>query len=141
MRSLSDTTCRTCGQPMPPDSLEGLYSRKSELEQQLTERRQGPTVDALALRERRLRRFNAAAATVTQLQEFESDLKRTRLRMVDDQGKIDRLTDLIQDNSLDIAALDSQASDAQQALGSDCHREEGSECKATGSGVRKEERD
>ena len=36
--------------------------------------------------------------------------------MVDDQGKIDRLTDLIQDNSLDIAALDSQASDAQQAL-------------------------
>ena len=46
-------------------SRKGLYSRKSELEQQLTERRQGPTVDALALRQRRLRRFNAAAATVT----------------------------------------------------------------------------
>ena len=57
-----------------------------------------------------------AAKIQTQLEEFEGDAKRLSLQLIDANGKIDRLTEVIQGTNLDIAVLDAQVGDAKEDL-------------------------
>jgi DNA sulfur modification protein DndD len=115
-KQLNNPRCQTCGQPMPSDSLNRLKHERDETAAEIAELDAAPPGEDLAIRARRLRRFMAADDRLAQLQEFERDLKRLQLRIIDDQGRIDRLTEVIQDEDLDIAALDAQALDAQSDL-------------------------
>ena len=115
-KQLINPHCQTCGQPMPSDALQRLEHEQAEIVAGIAALGAAPAGEDLVGRARRLRRFIGADQRLGQLRELERDLRRLQLRIIDDQGRIDRLTEVIQDEDLDIAALDAQADDAQADL-------------------------
>jgi DNA sulfur modification protein DndD len=115
-QQLNDPTCHTCGQSMPAEALTNLERQKALLQKELSAKPGDESIDDLIARERRLRKFLNAQASRNQLQDHEAEVKRLRLRVMDCRGKIDRLTEAIQGNNLDIAALDAQANEASEHL-------------------------
>lgn len=113
---LDNPTCQTCNQPMTESAIREIADRVATLKSELERIHDLPELETLRTRENRLRKFIGVRAIEDQLREFEKDAKRIRLRILDANGKIDRLSEVIQDNNLDIAALDAQASEATENL-------------------------
>lgn len=111
-----DPTCQTCGQRMTDMALDELRARLRSLQTEIEDLEISVDADILRAREHRLRKFVGALGVRNQLSEFEKDAKRIRLRILDARGRIDRLNEVIQDNNLDIAALDAQANEASENL-------------------------
>lgn len=115
-QQLDDPACQTCGQQMPANALRELEVKVQDLQAEIDGLEDLDNLDTLRAREHRLRKFIGVQGVQQQLSEFEKDVKRIRLRILDTNGRIDRLSEVIQDNNLDIAALDAQATEASESL-------------------------
>jgi len=112
-KQVHETTCRTCRQPIPEDRLAGLQENVTALERQLSNL--PPLADGTVLAEqaRSLRKFLSADAVVEQVQSLEKDIKRAGLRAASEKSTIEALTQSIEGNDIDIAALEKNLQNAR----------------------------
>lgn len=115
-RQIENPICETCEQMLPEGAVESLIAKRDKLRQQEGADTNSVSIDELQLRQKALQRFIAATNDVKHLDELESTAKRLKMDIVDKQGKIDQLTDVIKDDSLDISALDSLQAEARRDL-------------------------
>ena len=115
-RQIENPICETCDQALPEGAVESLRKKCEGLQQQLVTDAESVSIDELQARQKALQPFIAATNDVDRLSELEFTAKRIRMDIIDKQGKIDQLTDVIKDDSLDISALDSLQAEARNDL-------------------------
>lgn len=110
---IHETRCRTCGQEMPEQSLSHVQHRIVELRGLLEALPLSQDPAELGARARRLRPYLNIESAVEQITNLEKDVKRANLRSAEEKSVIDSLTQLLEGNEIDIAALEKQYQDAR----------------------------
>lgn len=105
-KQVHETTCRTCQQPIPAEKLAVLQDNVLRLEGQLALLPEVGDPTSLAEEARSLRKFLSADSVLEQVAGLEKDIKRAGLRAAAERSTIETLTQSIEGNDIDIAALE-----------------------------------
>lgn len=112
-RQVHETDCRTCGQPIPAEKLSRLESNVRRLKGELDQIPEVADATKLAEEARALRKFLAPEAVLEQVAGLEKDIKRAGLRAASEKSTIEALTQSIEGNDIDIAALEKNLQNAR----------------------------